>query len=304
VYEYGNARVAACRSRLLGADDLRRLREAGSAPATLAVLARFDDWHAIVAEVAALASPPAAAIHAAIEAYRSRRLAALLGWYPPPIRKLVEALVMPLDVERLLAIVRRRRAGQSSDLVGASVAPGALLDAGAIGRLARATTLEALIERAADEGLLAPSDASAVADLATSGGAADRVEQAIVAATDRARLARASGRHGGAALVRRVMDDEVAVRIASVVGTREAGPAVAALGERDATLARLDGLARLGRRDPLGIGVVAGYAAAVEATAIRLRAVVAGAVAGWSPGLVGEYLDVGPRPSSPSVSSR
>src|SRR5512144_1439041 len=104
----------------------------------LAALERFDDWRPILAEVSAFGAPPAQAVDAAIERHRSRRLASLVGWYPEPVRSLVEALVVYLDAERLVAVIRRRRAGEPPDRIGAAVAPGALLDAEAIGSLARA----------------------------------------------------------------------------------------------------------------------------------------------------------------------
>ena len=62
------------------------------------------------------------------------------------------------------------------------------------------------------------------------------------------------------------------------------------LPDLESTLARLDRLARLGRRDNLGIGAVAAYVAAVEAGSIRVRAVLTGLVAGWPADLVAEYL--------------
>lgn len=294
MYDYGNARVAAARSRLLGRDDLQHLLDAPSPAALLALLERLDDWRSIVAEVATLAAPPAQAIAAAIERHRSRRLAALLRWYPSPTRALVEALVIPLDVERLVAVARRLRAGEPSDQIGAAVPPGALLDADAIGLLARATSLGMLLDRASARGLLTRSAGRAVTRLAATGAPSDRIELAIVEAADRARLARASGPGEADRTVRGVVVREIAVRKRAAADSRDAGTALAALEERDATLARLDELARLGRRDPLGIGTVIGYIAGVEAGAIRLRAVVASLVAGWPSDVVGEYLQVSP----------
>lgn len=294
MYDYGNARVAAARSRLLGREDLGRLLETRTPAAMLALLERYDDWRSIVAEVASLAAPPAQAIDAAIERHRSRRLAAVVRWYPSPIRQLIEALVLPLDVERLLAIARRRRAGQPSDQIGAAVAPGALLDAEAIGLLARAPSFESLLDRASTAGLLTRAGARAIGRLAATGASAERIELAIVEAAHEARLARTGGRGEAGRVVRGVLERERAVRSQAAVDRREAGAATAALGERDATLARLDELARLGPRDPLGIGAIVGYVAAVEAGAIRVRAVLAGIVAGWPPDLVAEYLHSGP----------
>src|SRR5512143_4260873 len=108
MYDYGNARVAALRGRLLDAVAFRRLADADSAGAFLAGLDRLDDWHAIRRETEPLFGEPQAAIEAAIERHRSARLGALAGWYEGPARRLVEALVMPLDGERITAILRRR----------------------------------------------------------------------------------------------------------------------------------------------------------------------------------------------------
>jgi vacuolar-type H+-ATPase subunit C/Vma6 len=294
VYDYGNARIAAARSRLVDRDGLRRLQEARTPAAMLATLERFDDWRPIIAEVSSFGGPPAQAIDAAIERHRSRRLAALVGWYPEPVRDLVEALVLFLDAERFVAVTRRWRAGQPPDRIGAAVAPGALLDAEAIGFLARASSLAGLLERAAGAGLLARRDALAVARLAEAGQRIEGVEMALVAAIDAARRARARRSSQDARRVTEIIEGELRVRAAASVEALDAGVAVAALGERDATISRLDSLARLGPRDPLGIGAVAGYVAAVEAGAIRLRAILAGIVSGWPADLVGEYLAPGP----------
>ncbi|HEX7949296.1 MAG TPA: V-type ATPase subunit [Candidatus Limnocylindrales bacterium] len=290
MYDYGNARIAAARSRLLDRDGLRRLQEARTPAAMLAVLDRIDDWRPVLAEVSSFGAPPAQAIDLAIERHRSRRLAALVGWFEPPVRGLVEALVLFLDAERLLAVTRRRSAGEPPDRIGAAVAPGVLLDAAAIGLLARAPSLPVLLGRAAAARLLADRDARAVARVAVAGGQPEAVESVLVAALDDARRARASGPTEDARRVSAIIADELAVRMSASAVAMEAGVAAATLGERDDTLARLDRLVRLGHRDPLGIGTVAGYVAAVEAGSIRLRAILTGTVAGWPADLVGEYL--------------
>lgn len=290
MFDYGNARIAACRSRLLDSEALHLLQAARTPPAMLAALERFDDWRPIVAEVLSLGVPPAQAIDAAIERHRSRRLAPLPSWYAPPVRGLVEALVLFLDGERLVAILRRRRAGEAPDRIGSSVAPGALLDAEAIGSLARAPSPSAFLGRADEARLLSPADGRAVAGAWDSGSPPEEVEAALVAALDTARRMRTVDAGEAGRRVAAIIDDEIATRDAAAAQAVSEGAAEAAMVERDATLARLDRLARLGRRDPLGIGVVAGYVAAIEAGTIRLRATLAGAVAGWPPGLVGEYF--------------
>lgn len=293
MYDYGNARIAAARSRLLGRAELQGLLDASSPSAILSHLERLDDWRLIVAEVASLAAPPTQSIGAAIERQRSRRLGALPGWYPSPIRELVEALVIPLDVERLIAITRRLRAGEPADRIGAEVPPGALLDADAIGLLARAPSLGVLLDRASAMGLLTGRASRAVTRLVSAGAPSARIEAAIVEAADEARLARASGPGEAARIVKEVITGERTVRAQAALDSRDTGTAVAALAERDTTLARLDRLVRLGRRDPLGMGTVVGYVAAVEAGAIRLRAIVARVAGGWPPDVVAEYLQFG-----------
>lgn len=303
VYDYGNARIAGARSRLVDRDGLRRLQEASTPAAMMAMLEGLEDWRPIVAEVSSFGAPPAQAIDLAIERYRSRRLAALVRWYAAPIRDLVEALVLFLDGERLVAVTRRRRAGEPPDRIGAAVSPGAVLDAEAIGFLARASSMAGLLERAAAAGLLTRTDARAVARMAEAGRPPEEVESALVVAMDAARLERASGSSQDSRRVTEIIEGELAVRAAASAEASEAGVAVAALGEREATVSRLDLLARLGRRDPLGIGAVAAYVAAVEAGAIRLRATLTGVIAGWPAELVGEYLAPGTarRPRSVAV---
>ena len=303
MYDYGNARVAAARSRLLGRVELQQLQDAASPAAMLAILERFEDWRSITAEVASLAAPPSQAIGAAIERHRARRLAAPVRWYPSPIRELVEALAMPLDVERLVAITRRLRAGEPSDQIGAAVPPGALLDADAIGLLARATSLGYLLDRASAKGLLSRPGARAVTRLAAAGATAARIELAIVEAADDARLARASGPGEAARIVTELVVEERGARTQAALDSKDAGAAMAALEERNTTLARLDRRAALGRRDPLGIGAIVGYVAAVEAGAIRLRAVVARVAAGWPADVVAEYLVVGSSRRSVAVAA-
>jgi hypothetical protein len=283
--DYGNARVAAMRSRLA---------EAGSPATLLGSLEREEDWAPVLRMVSALAAEPAAVVDAAIERHRSARLGALPRFYEPPFRALVAALVVPLDVERIVALVRRRRAGAGPDQLGATVVGGALLSPVELGRLVRAPTLGdfgpillslSLIDTDAVRELRSATDPSA---------ARERWEAALAAAIDRTRRGWAAGRGADAAAVRSVLADERQARDAAAATLAGGDSAGAAMIERGAALARLDGLTRIARRDPLGIGPVAGYVAALEAGAIRLRAILAGLVGGWSRESVGSYLATGP----------
>lgn len=291
--DYGNARIAALRAGLLDGPAFHRLAESGSPAAFLALLERSEDWAPILREVAALGGDPAAAAEAAIERHRSERLGALPGWYDSPARSFVEALVMSLDAERALAILRRRRAGESPESIGTTIVGGALLGPAELGRLARAPGVASAIGLLVRFGLIGVDDGPGLVAAAALDVPAERFERAFAAAVDRARLSRTWGRGPDAALVRGVLAEEGRIREAAAREMTDTGPATAALVERTAELERLDRLARRARRDPLGIGVVAGYIAAVEAQAIRLRAALARVRAGWTSELVGSYLALG-----------
>lgn len=288
MYEYGNARIAALRARLLAPSTMLRLEDAGSAGGFLSLLERAEDWRTIVREVGPIVADAAAATELAIEHHRSARLRALPGWYAGRGRALVEALVMPLDRERLIAVLRRRRGGEDPERISATVVAGAIVGVHDLSRIARAPSVAAAVELATDRGLLSPADAGrVVAGLDRAGWAA--AEATLVAGVDAARWRRAAGRGSDRAAVRRLLGEELAIRDAVAEELRAGGPVTAALMDRERTLARLDDLAHRARHDPLGVGVVAGYVAAVEAQAIRLRAALARAAGGWSPRLMATY---------------
>lgn len=287
MYDFGNARVAARRSRLLAPAELQRLADAGSPGALLAQLATLDDWRREVAEVEALAGDPTAAVDAAVERHRGRRLRSLLTWYPDPARRLVAALVLPLDLERLLSVVRLRRAHETADAIAERVSPGALLSAATIGRLARARSGAEIVELAARAGVL---DAAGVRRRDVPADDPIRFEAWLVEAVDRRRRALAAGQGRDGALVGTLLERDAADHDAAWLLARDSGIATATAVDRATRLDRLDTVAALGRHDASGVGAVAGYVAAVEAQALRVRAALAAASAGWTPQRVGEYL--------------
>ena len=290
MYDYGNARIAALRGRLLDPAAVRKLADADSPGAFLGVLERMDDWRPILRETEPLFGEPQAAIEAAIERHRSARLAGLIGWYDGSARRLAEALVMPLDAERVLAIVRRRSGGVSASAAGASVVGGALLDAATLGALARAATLSGLVGSLGRSGFLSRSESRAIVAGIEARRGQRWLEDRLTEAFDHAREERASGRGGDAQLVRGIVATERTERAMVATELLETGPGTAWLVERAASLARLDRQADHGPREPLGIHPVAGYVAAVEAQAIRLRAILTRIVAGWGSDVVAPYL--------------
>lgn len=289
-FDYGNARLASMRGRLLDRSTIARLGESATPSAMVAQLERVEDWAPILRLVAPLGTDATVALEAAIEFHRSARWGALPRFYEDGDRRLVEALVMPLDTERALAVMRRRRAGEPADQIATTVIPGALLNAHSLALVARAPGPAAALYPLVDADVLDRGDAGLIAAAETQGTRSADLEAMLQAAIERSRWARTNGRGPDAAAVRRLLDHERADREAVVIELSEAGPGFATLLDRSTKLARLDALAAGGRRDLLGIGAVAGFVAAVEAQAIRLRAMVARVRAHWSAEDAAPYL--------------
>jgi len=296
-FDYGNARIASMRGRLLDRSAIARLGESATPSVMVAQLERSEDWGLILRQVAPLGTDATAALEAAIEFHRSARWGALPHFYENGDRRLVESLVMPLDTERALAVLRRRRAGEPADQIATTAIPGALLDAHSLALMARASGPAAALRPLVDADVLDRHDAEHIAAAEIRGTRSADLEEMLGAAIERSRRARTTGRGPDAAAVRRLLDHERGDREAVVIELSEAGPSLATLLERSTRLARLDALAARGRRDPLGIGTVAGYLAAVEVQAIRLRAMVAKVRARWSAEDVAPYLARTERPA-------
>lgn len=287
MYDYGNARIAVLRSRLLDVHDLRRLAELDSPAAILASMERSEDWRSILRETTPLFSDPQAALEASIERQRGVRLGGLIRWYDGAARSLAEALVMRLDLERVVALTRRQRGGSAAATVGASIVRGALLDVADLGAISRTSDRAGLGRILVRAGVLPPS---AVRALTGDDGDQRDLEARLVAVFDDARMRRASGGGQDARTVRAILEAERGVRAVVATELQEGGPSAAWLMERSTTLASLDRVAHAGPRDPLRIGAVAGYVAAVEAQAVRLRACLARVVAGWGPEAIAPFL--------------
>jgi vacuolar-type H+-ATPase subunit C/Vma6 len=294
-YDYGNARIAALRAGLIDDATLRRLAGSESPAAFLTQLERLDDWRTIVHDVTSVGADPAIVAETAIERHRTIRLGRLRRWYPPPVRSLVESLTVSLDLDRLVALLRRRRAGGSAEAIGGTLIGGAMLGPAELGRIARSTGTAGALALVARYDVIDPADvallaASADFMLGSRAEAWPRFEADLTAAVERHRDARLAGRGADVDLVRQALGREAADRQAVLRELAEGGTAMAAIADRALTLERLDDQARSGRRDPLGIGTVIGYVASVEAQAIRLRAILARVRAGWPVAFTAPYL--------------
>jgi hypothetical protein len=287
-YDYGNARVAGMRGRLLDRADLQQLALASDPAAFGAALGHFDDWRPVFREMALLGAEADASLEPAIERHRGEQIGLLPRLFDGPARRLVEALVMVLDQERVLAAFRRRRGAVTTDPTGATPR-GALLDAAALWRLARAPGPAAAIEVVAASDLIARADRASLVE-ALEQGRGEAFEALFIAACDRSRDDRTRGGGSQSELVRSALARERADRAAAARELRENGPLAAAVAERALALARFDRFARVARRDPLGIGMVMGYVAAIELQAIRLRAVLARVRGNWPAEALDPYL--------------
>lgn len=296
-YDYGNARIAAMRGRLLDRAAITRLGDSATTSVMVTQLERSPDWAPILRRVAPLGTEASVELETAVELHRSARLGALPRFYDGRERRFVEALVLPLDADRAVAVLRRRRAGEAAERIASTAIPGALLDAAALAAMARAAGLAAALRPVWERAVISRADARSIVEAEARGAGSPTVESRLLAAVDRARRERVAGRGEEAAALRRLLEHEQAARDAAVVELGEAGPTLATVVERTTRLARLDALDALGRRDPLGIGAVAGYVAAIEAQAIRLRAMIARVRVHWTAEDAAPYLARNERPS-------
>jgi hypothetical protein len=312
-YDYGNARLAARRAGLPDRALLRRLGQAAGPGELVALLGQQPAWRAFVARAGAADGDARTAAEQLVERWRSNEEGGILAYYDPPVLPLVEALVMPVDLERALEILRRRRAGPLSDETARRLVPGALLAADDLQRLARAPSEAGFVAGLARAGLLAldalPALLAMARGSAPARGAAPahgaapardgdaraaEMEGALVRAVHTARLLRARGGGADAAEVRALLAAEAADRAAVAAELATRGPAAAAVLERTLALARWADRVRRAHRDPLGVGPVVAFVAAVELAVVRLRAVIAQVAGGWHEEEAAAYLVVRP----------
>lgn len=289
MYDYGNARIAARRARLLSERDLELLADSGSPAGVLAQLERRPAWASAVRSIRSMAGEPDTMLELAIERVRADELGALPTWYEGRTRALVEALVVGIDHERIVAILRRQRAGEAAASIIPTIVGGALLDAGRLATLAHQPTLPRALGLLARWGML---DAAGAASLANRAGelAPSAFEEALRAALAAARSRRVDGRGPNAERVRAALAAEVAERGAVRDELDANGPAAAALVERSLRRRRLARQMHDGRRDPGGIGAAVGHVAGVEAQAVELRTTLARVTAGWTRGVAHGFL--------------
>jgi len=290
MYEYGNARIAALRQRLLDPGRLRQLAESRSTRDLVDQLRLEEDWRQFFSTREPSSSAAMEDLYEVIARHRASRLGVLRRWYEPPARPLVEALVLPLDIEAVTVVLRRRLGGESPEAIGRSVTPGGVLDAAGLAEVARAPSLPSALRLLGLLALTSRSAAERLGALCESGASWETVEAALVDACERARDERAAGRGDDAEQVRALLSAERSRGRAVLAELLDHGIDSAAVLERRGRLAELRDLARRARRDPLGIGVVAGYVAAVESQAIALRAIVASVGAGWGRDRAAAYL--------------
>ena len=72
----------------------------------------------------------------------------------------MESLTVSLDLERVVALLRRRRAGGSAEAIGGTLIGGAILGPAELGRIARSTGVAAALALVARYDLIDPADAA------------------------------------------------------------------------------------------------------------------------------------------------
>ncbi|HEX8959103.1 MAG TPA: V-type ATPase subunit [Solirubrobacterales bacterium] len=186
VYEYGNARLRAMRSRLLDRSTLESLvarRDLGHLASTLEAGAYTSDFESARAEVGDLAQDPVAAIDLALRHHLARTGRGVLSYYDGRARDLVGLLLGRRDLENLLAAIRGRTATAEAPDVSRLFVLGGELSADWLAEIVRSGQVEGL--RLVGDWLCVPAQGLVSADDARRG----EVEAAVV----RAFYARALG---------------------------------------------------------------------------------------------------------------
>lgn len=150
MYEYANARIRGLRSRLLRPQDLAALAAQADIGDLVAALARTD--YGVDLERARLHWSGVALIEEALRRNLSRRLRGLLDFFEAERssaglrgRRLVGILLARYDLRNLVAVLRGKAAGATTEEIQAALLPaGALTDEG-LARLAAASDLDACV---------------------------------------------------------------------------------------------------------------------------------------------------------------
>jgi len=150
------------RSRLPDAALLRRLGQAAGPAELLVLLTQEPGWRSLGRSPGEPVAGGRPAVDDLVDRWRATRLGALLGYYEPPVRRLVEALVLPLDAERLVALLRWRRAGQPAEAIARTLSRGALLDAATLAWLAGMPTDATLLRALGPTGVVSEGAAAAL----------------------------------------------------------------------------------------------------------------------------------------------
>jgi vacuolar-type H+-ATPase subunit C/Vma6 len=199
-YEYGNTRVRAMRSRLLGQDDYTEMMAVGSLDRVLAVLAETEYRPDV--ESALVRTQGLRRLDESTRTNLARTLRAVASFYAEEPRRHVDLLLARWDLRNLRALLRLPDATRiSPDLTGLLVPAGRLDDA-ALNELATQPDLRALLDLLVVWGVPSP-------------------ETAIALATARARYeAEADPR-----IIQLALDRSFADQMNQVLGEEDTGPA-------------------------------------------------------------------------------
>lgn len=160
-YEYGNTRVRAMRSRLLGPNDYAEMMAAGSLDRALAVLAETDYRPDV--ETALIRAQGLRRIDDSARSNLARTLQAMASFYSETPRRHVDLLLHRWDRRNLRALLRLSDATRMSPDVTGLLVPAGRLDEVALAELAAQGDVRSLIDLLVAWGLPTVDTAVAIA---------------------------------------------------------------------------------------------------------------------------------------------
>ncbi len=143
-FEYGNARLRARRSRILGESDYRELVLAGTTDRMLGVLRTTA--YGVDVERALVHHRPLQRLDGAVSGHLVRMLADLRRFYAGRAAEGVDLLVGRWDLRNLLAIVRSTSRPTARAELDTMLVPAGMLDPSALAELAAQPSLRSVIE--------------------------------------------------------------------------------------------------------------------------------------------------------------
>jgi len=307
VWDYGNARIRALRSRLFDLRSYRELLRAANVESLLGALAASP--YRPDTEAALSRAPELRRLDEVLRIHLTRVLAALPGWFEGEARADVERRLARWDWINLRTILRGRARQLPEAEIEALLIPVGRLDAAALATLARQETVSAVFDLLRAWGLPARGLPDRLGDHWAASLERDEVDRVNVLNALRLRAARLDDAVEadedpliGGTIAARTLDDashaaergQAAALLPPPWPRRLAHWVVdgdlAALSDALDEAALISEMRRFGRCDPLGPEIARAYIAAKESEVRNLRRIGRGIDAGWPSAEIEEGL--------------